>query len=104
MAKKLSNSSFCVRIVLSPPAVSAVPVAASVIRAYCLSALGNAMTGLDTKEFFKMQNVSIASLGKGPPLYLEFLHVSLNSEAAMMAKFLIWVRKNCTGPQTSKFF
>ncbi len=51
-----------------PPAMSAVPVAASVISAYCLSARGKAITGSDTRDFFRMQKASMASFGNGPPL------------------------------------
>ncbi len=51
-----------------PPGVSAVPVAASVIRAYWRSARGKAITGSDTSEFLRIQNASMASLGSGPPL------------------------------------
>ncbi len=51
-----------------PPGVSAVPVAASVMRAYWRSALGKAMTGSETSEFFRIQNASMASFGSGPPL------------------------------------
>jgi hypothetical protein len=66
--------------------VSAVPVAASVIKVYWQSARGMAMTGSDTKEFLKMQKASMASFGKGPPLYPESLGVNRKSGAAMMAK------------------
>jgi hypothetical protein len=52
----------------SPPVVSAVPVAASVMSAYYLSARGKAMTGSDTSEFLRMQKASMASFGNGPPL------------------------------------
>jgi hypothetical protein len=68
MAKKLSNSFFCVKMAPRPSAVFAVPVAESVMSAYCWSAQGNVITGSETKEFFKMQNASIASFGSLPPL------------------------------------
>jgi hypothetical protein len=52
---------------LSPPAVSAVPVATLVMRAYWQSALGKAITGSDVSEFCRMQKASLASFGRGPP-------------------------------------
>jgi hypothetical protein len=51
-----------------PPAVSAVPVAASVIRAYWRSARGKAMTVFEVRELYRMQKASIASFGRGPTL------------------------------------
>ncbi len=59
---------FCVKIVPKPPAVAAVPMAASVMSSYCWSAHGKAMTGSETKEFLRMQKVSMASFGSGPSL------------------------------------
>jgi hypothetical protein len=45
----------------SPPGVSAVPVAASVINAYCLSALGNAIMGSEVRAFCKAKKAAMAS-------------------------------------------
>ena len=81
-----------------PPGVSAVPVAAYVIKAYCLSALGNAMIGSEVSAFWSAEKAAIASFGSGPPLYPESLRVSLNRGAAMMAKFLMCVRKKLHRP------
>ena len=81
-----------------PPGVSAVPVAASVIKAYCLSALGNAMIGSEVRAFWSAEKAAIASFGSGPPLYPESLRGSLNRGAAMMAKFLMCVRKKLHRP------
>ncbi len=52
----------------SPPGVSAVPVAASVISGYCLSALGKAIMGSEVRAFCSAEKAAMASLGKGPPL------------------------------------
>ncbi len=81
-----------------PPGVSAVPVAASVMRAYWQSALGNAMTGSETSEFLRMQNASMASFGSGPPLYPESLRVNRNKGAAIIAKIFICVLKKLQSP------
>ena len=48
--------------------MSAVPVAASVIIAFCLSALGNAMIGSEVSVFYSAEKAAIASFGNGPPL------------------------------------
>ncbi len=48
--------------------MSAVPVAASVISAYCLSALGKAIMGSEMRAFCNAEKAAMASLGKGPPL------------------------------------
>jgi hypothetical protein len=82
----------------SPLTVSTVPVAALVMRAYWRSALGKAITGSDVREFCRMQKASIASFGRGPPLYPEFFLVNLNSGAAIIAKFLMCVLKKLHSP------
>ncbi len=77
-----------------PPDVSAVLVAASVIRAYWRSNLGKAMTGSEMSCLLRVTKAALASSGNGPPLF----RVSLKSGAAMMAKFLMWVRKKLHRP------
>ncbi len=81
-----------------PPGVSAVPVAASVIRAYWRSSCGKAMTGSEMSCFRRVMKAALASSGNGPPLYPESFRVSLNKGAAMIAKFLMWVRKKLQRP------
>jgi len=44
----------------SPLGISAVLVAASVIKAYCQSGRGKAITGLDTNWFQRLMNASMA--------------------------------------------
>ncbi len=78
---------------LSPPGVSAVLVAASVIRAYCQSVRGNAITGSETSCLCKLMNDFIAGSGRGPPLYPESFLVSQNNGAAITAKSLMCIRK-----------
>ncbi len=81
-----------------PPGVSAVPVAASVIKAYWRSNLGKAMTGSEMSCLLRVLKAALASSGSGPPLYPESFLVSLKSGAATMAKFLMWVRKKLHRP------
>ncbi len=81
-----------------PRGVSAVPVAASVIKAYWRSNLGNAMTGSEISCLLRETKAALASSGNGPPLYPESFRVSLKSGAATMAKFLMWVRKKLHRP------
>jgi hypothetical protein len=45
-----------------------------------------------------MQNVSIASFGRGPPFYPESFIVSLNRWAAMIVKFFMCVQKKLHRP------
>jgi hypothetical protein len=52
----------------SPPGVSAVPVAALVMRAYCRSVLGKAITSSEISCFLKLMKASMAAGGRGPPL------------------------------------
>ncbi len=80
------------------PGVSAVPVAASVMRAYCLSALGKAMTVSEVSCFWRMWNAWSAFSGKGPDLYPESFCVSLNNGAEIRAKSLMWVWKKLQRP------
>ncbi len=47
------------------------PVAASVIRAYCQLVLGKAVTGSEISCFLRLIKASITGCGSGPPLYLE---------------------------------
>ena len=54
-----------------PPGVSAVPVAASVIKAYWQSNLGKAMTGSEMSCLRRVTKAALASSGSGPPLYPE---------------------------------
>ncbi len=68
-----------------PPGVSAVPVAASVIRAYWRSRRGKSMTCSDMSCFWSRIKVSMASSGRGPRLYPESFLVSLNKGTAMIA-------------------
>ena len=82
-----------------PPGVSAVPVAASVIRAYWRSNQGKAITGSEMSCFLRVINTSMAASGRGPPLYPESFRVSLNRGAAMTAKSFMWVRKKLQSPQ-----
>ena len=81
-----------------PPGVSAVPVAASVIRAYWRSSHGKAMTGSDMSCFLRFMKAAMAASGNGPPLYPESFLVSLNNGAAIIAKSLMWVRKKLQRP------
>ncbi len=81
-----------------PPGVSAVPVAASVIRVYWQSSHGKAMTGSEMSCFLRLMKAAMAASGKGPPLYLESFMVSLNNGAAMIAKSLMWVWKKLQRP------
>jgi hypothetical protein len=78
--------------------VSAVPVAALVMSAYCQSVLGNAITGSEINYFHRLMKASIAGLGRGPPLYPESFQVSLNSEAAITAKSLMCILKKLHSP------
>ena len=78
--------------------MSAVPVAASVIRAYWRSSHGKAMTGSDMSCFLRFMKAAMAASGNGPPLYPESFLVSLNNGAAMIAKSLMWVWKKLQRP------
>ncbi len=73
--------------------MSAVLVAASVIRAYWQSSLGKAITGSEMSYFLRLLKASIAASGKGPPLYPESFRVSLNNGATMTAKSFMCVLK-----------
>ncbi len=73
----------------SPPGVSTVPMAASVIRAYWRSNRGKAMTGSEISCFRRFMKAAMAASDKGPPLYPESFLVSLNRGAAMIAKSLM---------------
>ncbi len=53
---------------LRPPGDSAIPVAVSVIRAYCRSAQGKAITGSEASCCWRIFNACMASGGRGPVL------------------------------------
>ncbi len=78
--------------------MSAVPVAASVIRAYWQSSRGKAITGSEMSCFRRFMKAAMGASGKGPPLYPESFLVSLNRGAAMIAKSLMWVQKKLQRP------
>jgi len=82
----------------SPPGVSAVPVTASVMRAYCRSVLGKAITSSKINCFRKLMKASMDAGGRGPPLKPESFRVSLNSGPVMTAKSLMCVRKKLHRP------
>jgi hypothetical protein len=90
--------STCVRIAPSPPGVSAVPVAASVINAYCRSVRGKAITSSDTSCFRRLINASMAGSGSSTPFYPESFLVSLKSGVAMTAKSLMCIGKKLHSP------
>ena len=81
-----------------PPGVSAVPVAASVMRAYCRSIRGKAMTGSEVSCCCRILKDCKAAGGKGPDLYPESFLVTWNSGAAIIAKSFMCVLKKLQSP------
>ena len=86
------------RIAPIPPSIEFVPVDASTIRAYVLSALGYAMIGSEHSNVFKVSNASKGLPVIGPFVYSESLRVALFSGSQILLKFLMWVLKKLHNP------
>ncbi len=72
------------------------------IRRYSWSDLGNANVGSWHNLVWSSWKACCAVMGKGPDRYPESCHVSLNSGAAVIAKFWIWFRKKLHNPTNDR--
>jgi hypothetical protein len=74
------------------------PLAASVISAYCLFDLGKALTGSEVSCYWNTLKACISSGGRRPFLWPESFLVTLNSGATIIAESLMWVQKKLQRP------
>ena len=86
------------RIAPMPPSIESVPVDASTIRAYVLSALGYAMIGSEHNNALRVSNASNGLPVIGPFVYSESLRVALFNGSQILAKSLMWVLKKLHRP------